>query len=113
MTFQGGIFVFNIAIDVARSRGLLRELIDDTEAEIQLHRGVTPGYASAAAGRDFAAHGAALDQMFCALHAKNLELMQNLVAVGTAAHNEVDVIEESDDRSSGDLSFLGSAMQGE
>lgn len=81
--------MFNLAIDVALSRGLLRELVDDTEAEISSHQSITPGFTPEEAGRDFRAHGEALDRVFAAVHERNLELMRRTVALSTAAHAEI------------------------
>lgn len=102
--------MFNLAIDAARSRGLLRELIDDTETEIRRHQQVIPSFADHAEGRDFADHGAALDRVFVALHEHNLQLMRRSVEVATAAHHEVTTVAEADEASAEALSAVTSTI---
>ncbi|QGU02827.1 hypothetical protein CKALI_09860 [Corynebacterium kalinowskii] len=104
--------MFNLAIDTALSRGLLRELVDDTEAEIDKHQQAIPGYTATAAGRDFGDHGVALDRIFTALHARNLELMRRTAAVGTAAHTEVTTVADADGTSSRELGSVSGLIAG-
>lgn len=98
--------MFNLDIDTALSRGLLRELVDDTEAEITRHHTISAGFDSAAAGRDFHAYGAALDHVFQALHQRNLTLMQRAVSVSSAAHDDVNRIEAADQTTHGLLNAV-------
>lgn len=102
--------MLNLAIDAARSRGLLRELIDDTETEIRRHQQVIPGFADHAAGRDFADHGAALDRIFVALHDHHLQLMRRSAEVAAAAHHEVTTVAEADEASAHSLNAVNSAI---
>lgn len=102
--------MFKLEVDVPTSSALLRKLIDATEAEVRKHHRITPGFATSAAGRDFAAHGEALNHVFTALHERNLKLMNEAIAVADAAGREVAVIGESDDRSSGVLGAIEGAL---
>ncbi|QMV86089.1 hypothetical protein HW450_05070 [Corynebacterium hindlerae] len=88
--------MFDLKVDVLASTNVLRSLIDATETEITRHRAITPGFSALAAGRDFAGHGAALNQVYSALHRRNLELMQQTVAVTDAARRDVTTVGEAD-----------------
>ncbi|MEJ6012728.1 hypothetical protein WG936_02560 [Corynebacterium sp. H127] len=75
---------------------MIGDLIAGTEQEIAKQRSVSPSFAIFAAGRDFAAHGAALDEMFRSLHAANLDRMLRTNMVANSALAEVEHMAKAD-----------------
>lgn len=75
----------------------LRDIQQEQEDQRGQHRSVTPAFAPADAGRDFAAAGAQLRSVFIRLYARGDERIGRFIRTAEAAREQFDAVHRGDE----------------